>query len=103
MSQLQQQVLTHGTINGANGIDAKCHYPIAIHQQEGYPRGESARMAGQLTNSEHNAACCISLPMYPELTEEEVHYVVGKVLEWDNNHQDSPAPTFSNPSPGGAN
>ncbi|HET9307856.1 MAG TPA: DegT/DnrJ/EryC1/StrS family aminotransferase [Candidatus Sulfotelmatobacter sp.] len=65
------------------GIDAKCHYPIAIHQQEGYPWGQQARIAGPLTNSERNAACCISLPMFPELTEEEVDYTVDKVLEWD--------------------
>ena len=64
-------------------IDAKCHYPIAIHQQEGYPWGQQARIAGPLTNSERNAACCISLPMFPELTEEEVDYTVDKVLEWD--------------------
>jgi len=65
------------------GIDAKCHYPIAIHQQEGYPWGQQARFVGALTNSERNAACCISLPMFPELTEEEVDYTVDKVLEWD--------------------
>ena len=65
------------------GIDAKCHYPIAIHQQEGYPWGQQARIAGSLTNSERNAACCISLPMFPELTDEEVDYTVDKVLEWD--------------------
>jgi dTDP-4-amino-4,6-dideoxygalactose transaminase len=70
------------TLNDA-GIDAKCHYPIAIHQQEGYPWGKSARIVGPLTNAERNAACCISLPMYPELTEAEVDYVVAKVLEWD--------------------
>lgn len=66
-----------------NGIDAKCHYPIAIHQQEGYPWGKPARIAGPIPNAERNAACCISLPMYPELTEEEVDYVIAKVLEWD--------------------
>jgi len=65
------------------GIDAKCHYPIAIHQQEGYPWGKQARIAGPIPNSERNAACCISLPMYPELTDEEVDYVVAEVLEWD--------------------
>ncbi len=69
-----------------NGIDAKCHYPIAIHQQEGYPWGKSARIVGSISNSERNAACCISLPMYPELTEEEVDYVIAKVLEWDRAH-----------------
>lgn len=66
-----------------SGIDAKCHYPIAIHQQKGYPWGKKARIAGPIPNSERNAACCISLPMFPELTKEEVDYVVAKVIEWD--------------------
>jgi dTDP-4-amino-4,6-dideoxygalactose transaminase len=66
-----------------SGVDAKCHYPIAIHQQEGYPWGKQARIAGPIPNSERNAACCISLPMFPELTEEEVDYTIEKVLEWD--------------------
>jgi dTDP-4-amino-4,6-dideoxygalactose transaminase len=68
-----------------NGIDAKCHYPIAIHQQEGYPWGKGARIVGSIANSERNAASCISLPMFPELTAEEVDHVIGKVLEWDRN------------------
>ena len=66
-----------------HGIDAKCHYPIAIHQQEGYPWGRPARIAGPLPNSERNAACCVSLPMFPELTAEEVDFTVAKLLEWD--------------------
>jgi len=65
------------------GIDAKCHYPIAIHQQDGYPWGQPARICGAIPNSERNAACCISLPMFPELNEEEVDYTVDRVLEWD--------------------
>jgi dTDP-4-amino-4,6-dideoxygalactose transaminase len=65
------------------GIDAKCHYPIAIHQQEGYPWGQQARIAVPISNSERNAACCISLPMFPELTMEEVDYTIDRVLEWD--------------------
>lgn len=69
-----------------NGVDAKCHYPIAIHQQEGYPWGKQARIAGPIPNSERNAACCVSLPMFPELTAEEVDYVIGKTLEWDRRH-----------------
>lgn len=66
-----------------NGIDAKTHYPIAIHQQEGYPWGKEARMVGEVPNSERNAACCVSLPMFPELTETEVDYAIEKVREWD--------------------
>ena len=69
------------------GIDAKCHYPIAIHQQEGYPWGHGARIAGPIPNSERNAACCISLPMFPELIAEEVDYTIEKVLEWDRSTQ----------------
>jgi dTDP-4-amino-4,6-dideoxygalactose transaminase len=66
-----------------NGIDAKCHYPIAIHQQAGYPWGKQARIEGPIPNSERNAASCISLPMFPELTEAEVDYVIEKCLDWD--------------------
>ena len=65
------------------GIDAKCHYPIAIHQQEGYPWGKQARIAGPIPNSERNAACCVSLPMFPELTEQQADFTIEKVLEWD--------------------
>jgi dTDP-4-amino-4,6-dideoxygalactose transaminase len=65
------------------GIDAKCHYPIAIHQQEGYPWGKQARIPGPVPNSERNAASCISLPMFPELTEQEVDATIAKVMDWD--------------------
>jgi dTDP-4-amino-4,6-dideoxygalactose transaminase len=70
-----------------NGIDAKTHYSIAIHRQEGYPWGKQARIVGPVPNAERNAASCVSLPMYPELTANEVDYVVGKVLEWDGSAQ----------------
>jgi len=66
-----------------NNIDAKTHYSIAIHQQAGYPWGKGARLAGPVPNAERSAATCISLPMFPELTAEEVDYVIGKVKEWD--------------------
>jgi dTDP-4-amino-4,6-dideoxygalactose transaminase len=72
-----------------NSVDAKTHYSIAIHQQAGYPWGKGARIVGSITNAERNAATCISLPMFPELTAEEVDYVVAKVKEWDK--QNSPA------------
>jgi dTDP-4-amino-4,6-dideoxygalactose transaminase len=68
-----------------SGIDAKCHYPIAIHQQAGFPWGKGARIVGPLANSERNAACCISLPMYPELNDQEIDYVIAKTREWDKN------------------
>jgi dTDP-4-amino-4,6-dideoxygalactose transaminase len=65
------------------GIDTKMHYPIAIHQQAGYPWGKPADLKPSLPNSERNAAQCLSLPMYPELTAEEVDYTIAKIIEWD--------------------
>jgi dTDP-4-amino-4,6-dideoxygalactose transaminase len=67
----------------ANGVDAKTHYSIAIHKQEGYPWGKEARIVGSVANAERNAVTCVSLPMFPELTAEEVDYVIRKCLEWD--------------------
>jgi dTDP-4-amino-4,6-dideoxygalactose transaminase len=66
----------------ANGIDAKTHYSIAIHLQEGFPWGKDARLSGPLTNAEANAACCISLPMFPELTNEQVKIVIDALKAW---------------------
>jgi dTDP-4-amino-4,6-dideoxygalactose transaminase len=66
-----------------NNIDAKTHYSIAIHQQAGYPWRKNARIAGSMANAEANAARCVSLPMYPELSADEVDYVISKVKEWD--------------------
>jgi dTDP-4-amino-4,6-dideoxygalactose transaminase len=66
-----------------NGIDAKTHYSIAIHKQAGYPWKKHARIQGSVKNAEANAATCISLPMFPELREEEVDMVISKVMEWD--------------------
>jgi len=64
------------------GVDAKQHYPIAIHEQENFPWGKEARIVGPQTNSEWNAANCVSLPMFPELTQDEIDYTIEKVLEW---------------------
>jgi dTDP-4-amino-4,6-dideoxygalactose transaminase len=66
-----------------NGVDAKTHYSIAIHKQEGYPWGKEARIVGSVANAERNAATCVSLPMFPELTADEVDFVIQKVMEWD--------------------
>jgi dTDP-4-amino-4,6-dideoxygalactose transaminase len=75
----------------ARGITALTHYPIAIHQQEGYPWGKSARIAGSLEHTERSAARVLSLPMYPELTSEEVQYVVEAVRAWEENRKKSSA------------
>ena len=65
-----------------NGIDAKTHYPIPIHSQEGYPWGKPADLDVSLPLSEKSAASVISLPMYPELKQEEIDYVIETVRSW---------------------
>jgi dTDP-4-amino-4,6-dideoxygalactose transaminase len=71
----------------AQGVDAKLHYPIAIHQQEGYPWGHLADTRPNVPNCERNAAQCLSLPMFPELTDDEVDYTIEKVVEWDRKNR----------------
>ena len=65
------------------GIEAKCHCPIAIHQQEGYPWGQDSVLDVHLPCTEANAASCISLPMYPELTDDELQYTADTIREWE--------------------
>ena len=64
------------------GIDAKTHYPIAIHQQEGYPWGKPADLDVSLPLTEKSAASVISLPMFPELKREEIDYVIDTIRAW---------------------
>jgi dTDP-4-amino-4,6-dideoxygalactose transaminase len=66
-----------------NGIDAKLHYPIAIHKQEGYPWGKLADASPNVPLSEKNAAQCLSLPMFPELTDAEADETIAALKAWD--------------------
>jgi dTDP-4-amino-4,6-dideoxygalactose transaminase len=67
----------------AAGVDAKLHYPIAIHQQDGYPWGKLADLKPHVPECERNAARCLSLPMFPELTDAEVDYTIDQCRKWD--------------------
>jgi dTDP-4-amino-4,6-dideoxygalactose transaminase len=69
------------------GIRALTHYPIAIHQQEGYPWGQAARISGSLELTERSAARVLSLPMFPELTSEEAKLVIEGIQEWEKTRQ----------------
>jgi dTDP-4-amino-4,6-dideoxygalactose transaminase len=63
----------------ARNIDSMCYYPVPLHLQTafanfGYSKGEfplSEMMAGEV----------LSLPMYPELTREQVETVSGAIKE----------------------
>jgi dTDP-4-amino-4,6-dideoxygalactose transaminase len=63
-------------------VGVKLHYPIAIHQQKGFPWKKKA-VVKKVPNCEKNAAQCLSLPIFPELTDEEVDYTVAQLVAWD--------------------
>ncbi len=67
------------------GVRAQTHYPICIHQQEGYPWGLPADLDVSFPLSEKSASRVLSLPMYPELTQEELDLTINSILEWDCN------------------
>lgn len=64
------------------GIIALTNYPIAIHQQEGFPFG-AGDPNPSLPNTEWHAERVLSLPMHPELTSDEVKFVADSCLEWE--------------------
>ncbi|PYV37363.1 MAG: hypothetical protein DMG06_28380 [Acidobacteria bacterium] len=66
----------------SRGIVALTHYPIAIHQQEGFPWGRGARIVDSLAVTEQSAARVLSLPLYPELTRQELQYTAEAVQSW---------------------
>jgi dTDP-4-amino-4,6-dideoxygalactose transaminase len=54
------------------GVSTDVHYPLAAHQQKPYARFAS----GALPNTERLANEVLSLPLYPELAERDVDYVL---------------------------
>ncbi len=65
------------------GVNVGLHYPIPLHLQEcfkslGYKKGD-------FPNSEKIAETGLSLPMFPEMTDEQIIYVIGKVKEFFKN------------------
>jgi len=63
----------------ARGIDARVHYPIPIHLQPAYARLGHKR--GDFPATDRAVAEVLSLPMYPELTEEHIAEVAGAMRE----------------------
>lgn len=59
------------------GVNPLIHYPIPIHLQECYR--ELGYKKGDFPVAEKCCEEIMSLPMYPELTEEEIKYVVDSI------------------------
>lgn len=63
-----------------NGIAPGVHYPIPVHLQPAYSFLELG--PGSYPESERIAKEIITLPMYPELSEEQAHTVVGAITSY---------------------
>jgi dTDP-4-amino-4,6-dideoxygalactose transaminase len=61
------------------GICTGVHYPVPIHLQEAYR--ELGYGLGSFPIAEKCAEEFLSLPMFPELTREQLDYVVRRVKE----------------------
>lgn len=64
----------------AKGIGTLIHYPVPVHRQPAYsgfqPGGNS------LLKTEEIVGEILSLPMFPELREEQAHAVAREIREW---------------------
>jgi perosamine synthetase len=64
-----------------NEIEVGVHYPIPIHLQPLYVKMYGYKR-GDFRNSEILSQECLSLPMHPFLSNEEVDYVIEKIREF---------------------
>ena len=62
------------------GIQTGIHYPIPIHLQEAYR--DLGVLPGAFPHAERLARETLSLPMYPELTEEQIGSVTNAIREF---------------------
>lgn len=61
-------------------IECNRHYPVPCHLQEAYK--ELGYKRGDCPNAEYLADHCVTLPLFPEMTEEEVAIVINAVNEY---------------------
>lgn len=63
-----------------HGIMTGVHYPVPIHKQPAYA-GRVAIGIGGLLQTERSAARVLSLPMHPQLDDDQVHRVVNAMRQ----------------------
>ena len=64
----------------ANGIGSGLHYPVPLHLQKCY--AQLGHKAGDFPVAEKAARECLSLPIYPEMTEEQIQRVAEVIKEF---------------------
>lgn len=61
------------------GIETAVHYPVPVHLQKAY--SHLGYKPGDLPVTESLCRQCLSLPMYPELTKEQIYTVASVLLD----------------------
>ena len=61
------------------GVQTLIHYPVPVHLQEAY--AECRSQGAHLPCTERGAAEILSIPLFSELTDEEVNYIITSVIE----------------------
>ena len=69
-----------------NGIGALVHYPVPVHLQPAY--ASNGRGRGSLLETERAAREVLSLPIYPEFSDKDLHSVVDTVMAFLRNPHD---------------
>jgi len=64
----------------ANGVGCAIHYPIALHLQKAY--AHLGHKAGDFPIAEKAARECLSLPIYPELTNAQIQRVAEVIKDF---------------------
>jgi dTDP-4-amino-4,6-dideoxygalactose transaminase len=63
-----------------NNIQCGLHYPVPCHLQKAYLK--LGYKKGSILNAEWLSERCVSLPMFPELTNEEVDYIISIINKY---------------------
>ena len=68
----------------ANDVGTEIYYPVPLHMQECFD--DLGCKEGDLPHTESAALETIALPIYPELTEDQIHHVASVVINFLQTH-----------------
>jgi len=63
-----------------NGIQTLIHYPVPVHCQKAFPY----QISGEFSNAINFADTILSLPLYPELSDSDIDYIISIVNSFES-------------------